>query len=123
MEHPERWFHGTRRGFTTGGALLPRDEHAGPGTAAPLNPGYTAPADTAAWVYLTQDVNVAWAYAWVAPGRGRPKVVEVIPHGNLEPDPEHSTTMYAWRCEWAKVCRVHKTPAITEAEAAAGWVT
>lgn len=116
-----RWFHGTRRGFTTGGLLLPRSTHGGPGTAAPVNPGRAVPDEAQGWVYLTEDIDVAWAYAWVAPGRGKPKVVEVVPHDDLEPDPEHSPAMRAWRCRWATVSRVHTVPTITEAEARDGW--
>lgn len=114
-------FHGTRRGFTKGGWLFPRTMHAGAATSAPTNPGRQPLADSAEWVYLTEDIDVAWAYAWAAPGRGKPKVVEVEPHGRIEPDPEHSPAMRAWRAESAVVRRVHTEPTITETEAREGW--
>lgn len=116
------WFHGTRRGFTRGGLLLPRSQHGKAASTAPLQPGKEAVADAADWVYLTRNVDLAWAYAWAAPGRGRPKVLQVIPHGPLEPDDEHSPQMDAWRCAWAKVANVHTHPTITEVEATAGWI-
>ena len=115
------FFHGTRRGFTPGGILLPRATHQGAATGAPLNPGHTAPAGADGWVYVTEDLNVAWAYAWAAPGRGRPKVLTVRAQGYVSPDPEHSPQMVAWRCEWATVLAVDLAPAITEEQARAGW--
>lgn len=123
MTSRPRFFHGTRRHFTQGGYLFPRGDHGAEGTGAPVNPGMESPEDAAQWVFVTEDIDVAWAYAWVAPGRGKPKVLEVEPIGAIEPDPEHSPAMRAWRCEWAKVTRVHKESTITEAEAREGWET
>lgn len=119
----QKWFHGTRRGFTRGGYLFPRNDHGGPGTTAPTNPGMTSPEDSADWVHITRDPVLAWAYAWSAPGRGKPKVLTVEPHGPVEDDPEHSVRMDAWRCEWAKVVAVDTDPALSEEEALAGWAT
>lgn len=118
-----RWYHGTRRGFTRGGVLIPRSHHGRTGTSAPTAPGRSSPASADQYVYLTRDLNLAWVYAWHAPGRGRPKVLVVAPHGDLEPDPEHSREMDAWRCDWATVRQVLTEPAVTEADARAGWVT
>lgn len=100
------WYHGTRRGFTRGGVLLPRTDTGARGTTAPLNPGRTQPADAAGWVYVTRDHDVAQAYAEAAPGRGRPKVLTVQPHGDLTRDPEHGYATDAWRCRWATVLAV-----------------
>jgi len=117
------WYHGTRRGFRSGGALLPRSFHQQAATTAPTNPGMSPTTDSDEWVYLTQDLDLAWAYAWAAPGRGKPKVLIVEPHGRIERDPEHSFRVDAWRCEWARVRKVLTTPTITEAEASSGWQT
>lgn len=117
-----RMYHGTRRGFTRGGWLMPRADHGGSGTTAPTAPGRESPDDADRWVHFTGDLILAWVYAWHAPGRGRPKVLVVEPHGRAERDPEHSPGMDAWRCESAKVVRVLTDPAISEAEARAGWV-
>lgn len=72
---------------------------------------------------MTTDLTLAWVYAWHAPGRGKPKVLTIEPRGVIEPDPEHSVRMDAWRCEWAKVTRVDTDPVLSEADARAGWVT
>lgn len=117
------WYHGTRRGFTRGGVLFPRSAHRGAGTGAPVNPGREQPQEAANWVYLTRNLDLAWAYAWQAPGRGKPKVVVVRPHGTVEADPEHSGAMDAWRAEWATVTEVLLEPAITQEQARQGWVT
>jgi hypothetical protein len=117
------FYHGTRRGFTRGGAVFPRQWHGGAGTSAPINPGQTSLVDAEGYVYLTNDLDLAWAYAWCAPGRGRPKVLILDPMSTPEPDPEHSTRMAAYRCSWARVSKVLTTPTITETEARGGWQT
>lgn len=122
MDEP-RWYHGTRRGFTRGGVLIPRSQHGQPGTTAPLALERQSPTGHDEWVYLTQDETLAWVYAWHAPGRGKPKVLVVRPCGEVEPDPEHSAAMNAWRAEWARVTDVLTDPVLTETEARAGWVT
>lgn len=120
--HRMTLLHGTRRPFQRGGLLLPRSEHRGPGTTAPLNPGKQEPADAAQWVYLTTDLRLAWVYAWHAPGRGRPRVLTVAPLGEVEADDEHSAAMAAFRCQAAKVVAVDLSPVLDEEEARAGWV-
>lgn len=114
-------FHGTRRAFTRGGILIPRHDHGGAEANAPTNPGAVAPVESAGWVYVTERLDVVWAYAWAAPGRGKPKVLVVAPRGVVEPDPEHSPAMAAWRCEWAKITQVLVEPTVDEATATAGW--
>lgn len=117
------FYHGTRKGFRgRGGLVIPRSSHGGPGTTAPLNPGREQPADAADWVYLTTDLDLAWVYAWHAAGRGQPKVLAVRPLEALEPDPEHSAAMTAWRCKAAVVDKVLTDPTVTEADARSGWV-
>lgn len=115
------YYHGTRRGFTRGGILLPRRFHGGPGTTAPLNPGETPQEDAADYVYVTTDPLIAWVYAMCASGRARPRVLTVRPIGEVERDPEHSASVPAYRCEAAKVLSVDFNAPITEAEARDGW--
>lgn len=120
---PPPLYHGTRAGFRgRGGLLAPRTFHGGSGTAAPLTPGAVAPTDSRGYVYVTTSPLVAWIYAWHAPGRGRPRVLTVRPLSEPEPDPEHSPTMEAYRCEAAIVESVDLVPAVTEDEARSGWV-
>lgn len=121
MTAPFPLYHGTRQGFSRGGLLLPRAEHGGAGTAAPVNPGRQVPADASRWVYGTGSLDLAWVYAWHAVGRGRPKVLVLHPHGAPRSDPEHSPAADAWRCEWATVTRVLTDPTVTEQEARDGW--
>lgn len=122
LKETHMWYHGTRRGFTRGGFLFPRSMHGGTATNAPTTEGKHSPASAEDWVYITGDLDLAWAYAFHAAGRGRPKVLVVEPVGPIEHDPEHSHRMDAWRCEWAKVTRVLTEPTITEQEARDGWV-
>lgn len=117
------YYHGTRRGFSRGGWVFPRGFHTGAGTDAPRVAGRGEPDGADQWVYVTTDPVIAWVYAWHAPGRGRPKVLTVVPRGAVEPDVEHSPSMNAWRCESARVTAVSTDPLITEADARAGWVT
>lgn len=115
-------YHGTRVPFGAGGLLLPRAEHGGPGTTAPLNPGREQPPDADRWVYLTTSLEVAWVYAWHAPGSGRPRVLVIRSAHGLHRDPEHSASMDAWRAAWASVARVLRVPAVSEAAARSGWL-
>ena len=115
-------YHGTRRGFGPGGYLIPRSQHGQPGTTAPLVPGRVQPSDVADWVYVTEDIDLAWVYAWHAPGRGQPKVLEVEPMGELHDDLEHGLRMRAYRCTMARVRKIHRVPTVTEADARGGWV-
>jgi hypothetical protein len=117
------WFHGTRRGFTRNGWLFPRAFHGGVGTSAPLQPGRESPADSVGFIYITTDENLAWAYAYEAVGRGKPKVLVVEPQGEIEHDPEHSHDMPAYRCNgMARVVDVFTDAPFTEEESRAGWV-
>lgn len=117
----EVWYHGTRRGFSRGGYLFPRVFHKGAGTSAGTNPGRASTSDADLWVYLTLSLDLAWAYAYCASGRGRPKVLVVTPFGSVEPDPEHSAAMQAYRCHSARVTAVLTESTMTEDEARQGW--
>lgn len=117
------FYHGTRRGFSRGGYLMPRSFHKNDDqTSAPLKDGRERSSDSDRYVYITTSKIVAWVYAWEAPGRGRPKVLTVRPMAEVYRDPEHGRDMNAYRCEIAKVIGVDKDPMITEAEAREGWV-
>lgn len=69
-------FHGTRAAFGVGGFVLPGDlfgiDNHGLGRSDA--------------VYVTPDLELAKDYAEAAAGRGRPRVVEVIPYDPLTPD-------------------------------------
>ncbi len=58
-----------------------------------------------------------------SPGRGKPKVLSVVPVGTVTRDPEHSLAMEAYRCESARVVAVSMMPEITEEAARNGWMT
>jgi hypothetical protein len=65
--------------------------------------------DRADFVYVTTDLDLAWAMAERAPGRGRPKVLVVEPMGPLEDDPAtfDGGDADSYRCrEPARVLRV-----------------
>lgn len=114
-------YHGTRRGFTPGGWLLPRSDHGGPATSAPAS---RALPQNEQHIYLTTDLDLAWVYAWHAPGRGRPKVLVVEPTQPIQHDPEHSPQMPAYRSRgMAHVAAVLTTPTVTEEQARQGWQT
>jgi len=116
-----RLYHGTRRGFTPGGWLMPRAFHNGAATTAPATTSLPEARDH---IYVTTDLTLAWVYAWHAPGRGKPKVLIVEPTATLEHDPEHSAQMPAYRAEgMARVVTVLTEPTITEDEARDGWET
>lgn len=114
-------YHGTRRGFRPGGWLMPRAWHGGPGTTAPAAGALAGAEDH---IYLTDDVDLAWVYAWHAPGRGKPKVLVIEPTAPIEHDPEHSAQMPAYRSRgMGRVLAVNTTPTITEQQAREGWQT
>lgn len=116
-----RLYHGTRRGFTPGGWLMPRAHHGGDPTTAPAHGSLP---DSAHHIYVTTDLDLAWAYAWHAPGRGRPKVVLVEPSAPIEHDPEHSPSMPAYRSRGiGRIRAVLTDPTVTEKEAREGWVS
>lgn len=96
-EEQVRFYHGTRRPFGPGGLLLPGEQ------AGADNHGL----GRSDWVYVTTDLDLAIEYAKVAQGRGRAKVVEVAPWGEMFVD--NSTVggqeQDSYRCEAAKVLR------------------
>lgn len=91
-------YHGTRAPFTVGGYLFPPDD-----TKATPRPGNS---DTG-WVYVTDDVDLAEWYAHQHPGRGKPRVLTVMPMSPVTHDPSpFDGEDDQYRCEWAKVVAV-----------------
>lgn len=76
-------YHGTRIGAERGGWITPAAFH---GHQANELPGYEG-AD--GWLFLTPDPDVAATFARTAKGRGRPKILTVVPDEPVEPD--HAT--------------------------------
>jgi hypothetical protein len=77
-------WHGTRRGVSRGGWLVPPVEH-GEGQANAIE-DYP---DSDLFVFVTTEWEVAAFFARQAKGRGRPKVLAVAPTGPVHPD--HAT--------------------------------
>lgn len=122
MTDEPTFYHGTRRGFVVGGFVTPRSFHGGDGTFAPMVEGKESPPDAHRYVFATTDLHLAWAYAWAAPGRGKPKVLTIRPGGPVEPDPEHGLTMPAFRIDgFCRVLRIDREPIMSEFEATSGW--
>ena len=68
-----RFYHGTRRPFGPGGLLLPGEKFGAD------NHGL----GRSEWVYVTTELDLAIEYAKAAQGRGRAKVVQVQPWGEM----------------------------------------
>lgn len=91
-----RFYHGTRRPFDRGGLILPgakfgEDNH-GLGRSE--------------WVYVTTELDLAIEYAKVAQGRGKAKIVEVQPWGEMFVDDSTiagGQEQDSYKCEAAKV--------------------
>lgn len=89
------FYHGTRRPFNTGGLVLPGDkvgvDHHNLGRSD--------------WVYVTTDLELAKDYARAAAGKGRAKVVQVRPWGDLYIDDStvNGEEQDSYRCEAASV--------------------
>ncbi len=101
---------------------MPRTFSGSGATTAPTAAGHCARPDSERYVYVTTSLELAWVYAWHAPGRARPRVLTVRPLSDVWDDPEHSAEMEAYRCEAARVESVDLVPLVTEAEARTGWV-
>lgn len=112
-------YHGTRRGFRPGGYLTPPDFH-GVGANWELDPEVlAAEPDRGEWVYVTPSIDVARFFATAAKGRGRPKILEVEPMAEVEPDPAtllgDPADLYRIR-GWARVLRVLPNTVFTHPE-------
>ena len=122
VDPPRRaYFHGTKASFKQGDVLLPRKEHGGAPTNAPLTPGGERLLASDEYVYVTRRYLLAWAYAHESGGSGDPVVLWVEPQGAIEPDPESSDHMYAYRCQSARVSLVDDRVAISAEVAREAW--
>lgn len=115
------FFHGTKAALKPGDFLLPRKEHGSAPTNAPLVPGGERLAASDEYVYVTRRYLLAWAYAHMSGASGDPVVLVVDPQGEVEPDPESSDHMYAYRCKSARVRAVDDLVPIGAEAAARGW--
>ena len=103
-------YHGTRAGFRgRGGIVLP-----GVQVGRHNHPGLEYRSD---WVYITPDLDLAWEYAEAAQGRGKPKVLVVLPGSGLLNDDSTiagGVEQISFRCTHAivqKVLTVRECPA------------
>lgn len=110
----DAWFHGTKAPIKQGETVLPRREHGGAPTNAPLTPGGERFQATDDYVYVTMRYGLACAYAHMSGGSGDPVVLLVEPQGTIEPDPESYDHLYAYRCESARVLAVGEVPISAE---------
>jgi len=117
----EAYFHGTKASFKPGDVLLPRTQHGSAPTNAPLTPGGVRRPASDEYVYVTRRHLLAWAYAHKSGASGAPVVLWVERQGTIEPDPEHSAHMHAYRCESARICIVDDRAAISTEVAEKGW--
>lgn len=94
-------YHGTRAGFRGSGGLVLPGEQVGRHNHVGLE-------HRSDWVYITPDLHLAWAYADVASGRGRPKVLVVRPGSGLLNDDSTigGDEQISFRCTHAHVVRV-----------------
>lgn len=115
------FFHGTKGTFRPGEMLRPRREHGAPPTTAPLTPGGGRLATSDDYVYVTRRYLLAWAYAHKSGGDGEPVVLLVKPEAPVEPDPEHSVGMWAYRCPAARVVAVDDRVPISPEVADRAW--
>lgn len=96
-------YHGTRRPFTKGGIVLPGEE---------VNTEENHDLGRSDVVYVTPDLNLAWAYAGAAKDNGVPRVVEVHPLSALRLDNStvNGKEQIAFTCESAFVVNVFMDP-------------
>ena len=93
-----RFYHGTRRPFGPGGLLLPGEKFGAD------NHGL----GRSEWVYVTTELDLAIEYAKAAQGRGKAKVVQVQPWGEMFVDDSTiagGEEQDSYKCEAAKVLR------------------
>lgn len=121
IDPPRDGFHGTKATLKPGDLVLPRGEHGGEPTNAPLVPGGERRPSSDEYVYVTRRYLLAWAYAHMSGASGDPLVLVVDPQGEIEPDPESSDHMYAYRCRSARVRAVDDLVPISAETAEQGW--
>lgn len=117
----DAYFHGTKAPLKPGDSLVPRKEHGSEPTNAPLVPGGERLPASDEYVYVTRRYLLAWAYAHMSGASGDPVVLVVDPRGEIEPDPESSDYMYAYRCQSARVRAVDDLVPISAETAEKAW--
>lgn len=117
----DAYFHGTKASLKPGDVLLPRKEHGCEPTDAPLVPGGERLPASDEYVYVTRRYLLAWAYAHMSGASGDPVVLLVDPQGEIEPDPESSDHMHAYRCQSARVRVVDDLVPISAETAEKAW--
>jgi hypothetical protein len=95
----DRYFHGGNRNLQVGEYILPPLETGVTGMAHPL-----CRRDR---VYVTPDIVDARFYASAAPN---PVVYEVVPDGEIEPDPDCNRPGGSFVCPRAKIIAIQKIP-------------
>lgn len=97
------YFHGGQRGLRIGGYILPPSE-----TKKFSTSDYIAnQVHRRDRVYITPDLAAASLYASV---HQLPTVYEVVPEGDLEPDPDCFEPGLSSACPRAKIVAIHKVP-------------
>jgi hypothetical protein len=99
------FYHGTRAGFSVGGWLVPYADH----RSGSARPGHQGEHSTT-FTYFTTDRELAEWYALNSRGRGKPKVLTVVPSARIEHDPspydDEREDQYRSK-GWAKVVGVY----------------
>jgi hypothetical protein len=95
-----RYFHGGSRKLYVGDYILPPTETGVEGMVG--NPHYRRDR-----VYVVTDIQVAESYGSAAP---KPVVYEVVPEGEIEPDPDHPGSDISFACPKARITALHKIP-------------
>lgn len=122
MDPPrDAYFHGTRGAWEVGQEVVPRRVSGEPPTNAPLVLGAEPHEASENYAYVTRRYLLAWAYAHKSGRSGEPVVLFVRPQGTIEPDPEHSDHMYAYRCDSALVRLVDESVPISAEVAEQAW--
>jgi hypothetical protein len=95
----DRYFHGGNRKLHVGDYILPPSETGVEGMVHPL-----CRRDR---VYVTPSIDDARFYASAAKD---PVVYEVVPEGNIEPDPDNKRPGGSFACPKAKITAIQKIP-------------
>ena len=98
-----RYFHGGDRGLRVGGFILPASD-TGKRSTSDIIANQVHRRDR---VYITPDMAAASMYASV---HATPTVYEVIPEGELEPDPDCFAPGLSSACHRARIVAIHKVP-------------
>jgi hypothetical protein len=122
-DYPRGYFHGTKADLRVGDSVLPRALHGNTPTTAPVTDpsGPLRLPDADDYAYVTTNYRLAWVHAHYSGPEGEPRVCRVQPERPVERDAEYNDSNGAYRCPSAVVLEVYDEPAVTAAQAAAGW--